>query len=174
VSRRGLLKLAGGVGLAAALSALLLTPSRNAPGSPGALAPEFSAQSLAVSGGTKTLRDYQGQVVLLNVWATWCPPCLQEMPSLQRLHEQLAGRGLRVVAISIDDPGSEATIADFIRDQRLTFEVLHDPEAAVMQSYGMQGVPETFLISRDGRILLRRYAVDWMSEQNRAAVEAAL
>jgi peroxiredoxin len=168
------IKLGSVVGVVAALSLLLLTPSRRGSKDDAPPAPDFRAQTLDGSGRSKTLQDYQGELVLLNVWATWCPPCLQEMPSLQQLYERLSGRGLRVVAVSIDDPGSEGTINEFVRDQRLTFEVLHDPTAAIMRSYGMVGVPETFLISRDGRILFRRFAADWMSDANRAAVEAAL
>jgi cytochrome c biogenesis protein CcmG/thiol:disulfide interchange protein DsbE len=166
-----------GSGAAAAIVLVVVLSRASGDDSPrtdAAPAPDFRAQRLDGSGRARTLRDYKGEVVLLNVWATWCPPCLQEMPSLQRLHETLAARGLRIVAISIDDAGSEALIADFVREQGLTFEVLHDPAGAVMESYGMRGVPETFLISRDGRILLRRYVADWMTQANRAAVEAAL
>jgi peroxiredoxin len=174
VSWRRFLILGSGVAVTAALSVLLLTPSREPPTSDGARAPEFRAVTLDADARVKTLRDYEGQIVLLNVWATWCPPCLKEIPSLQRLHETLAHRGLRIVAISIDDAGSEATIAEFVREQGLTFEILHDATGTIMETYGMQGVPQTFLISRDGRILLRRFAVDWMAEANRSAVEAAL
>ncbi|MEX2284866.1 MAG: TlpA disulfide reductase family protein [Gemmatimonadota bacterium] len=154
------------------LLALLLQPAAPAPGAVGQAAPPFHAVTLA--GETRSLDDYRGQVVLLNVWATWCPPCLQEMPSMQALHAELSGRGLRIVAVSVDDPGSERVIADFVRDQKLTFDILHDPASAILEQYRMTGLPETFLISRDGRILLRRYVADWMAPENRAAVEAAL
>src|SRR5918993_1023545 len=70
----------------------------------------------------RTLDDYRGDVVLLNVWATWCGPCEAEMPSMQRLHESYADSGLRIVAVSIDDPGSEETIRAFVQRYGLTFD----------------------------------------------------
>ncbi len=81
----------------------------------GSAAPPFAARTLEAAPRTKTLADYRGQVVLLNVWATWCPPCREEMPSIQALHEAYGPAGLKVVAVSIDDPGTEANIREFVR-----------------------------------------------------------
>ena len=86
------------------------------PVSVGSAAPEFSAQTLDAPAATRTLADYRGQVVLLNVWATWCAPCRAEMPSIQALHDSYRGAGLRVVAVSVDGAGEEGKIRDFMRD----------------------------------------------------------
>ena len=72
---------------------------------PGSRAPDFRAVNLA-TGDTVSLRDYEGNIILLNIWATWCVPCEVEMPSMQRLHELLGPRGLKIVAVSIDDEES--------------------------------------------------------------------
>jgi thiol-disulfide isomerase/thioredoxin len=95
----------------------------------GSAAPPFSAQTLDAAPVTRTLDDYKGQVVLLNVWATWCAPCREEMPSIQALHEAYGKRGLRVVAVSVDAPGEEQKVRDFARQYGLTFDVLHNPSA---------------------------------------------
>ena len=140
----------------------------------GSDAPRFEAATLAGAPATKSLDDYEGDVVLLNIWATWCLPCRQEMPSLQRLHEALGDSGLRIVAVSIDrEPGSEKAIREFVREYGLTFEILHDPEGAIQRQYQTTGVPETFVISRDGEILRKHIgAVDWFSEGNRTLFAA--
>ena len=92
----------------------------------GTIAPDFPATDMA--GRPVTLKELRGQVVLLNIWATWCAPCREEMPSLERLHRELADDGLRIVAVSVDGPGAAQGIRDFARDMGLTFEMLHDPD----------------------------------------------
>ena len=119
----------------------------------GTAAPEFSAFTLDSAPRLRTLADYRGSPVLLNVWATWCDPCREEMPSMQRLYEAYRDRGLRVVAVSIDDRGTEGLIREFVRDHHLTFDILHDRESAIMTSYQVRGVPQTFLISAAGEIV---------------------
>ena len=120
-------------------------------------------------GGSVRLSELKGNVVLLNVWATWCIPCRTEMPSIQALHDRYAARGLKVVAVSVDNPGSEETIRRF-RDQfGLTFEILHDASGKIRQDYQTTGVPETFVIGRDGVIRKKVIAADnWDSPANRA------
>src|SRR5256885_14848599 len=86
----------------------------------GSSAPSFVAKDLH-SGATRTLADYRGQVVLLNVWATWCEPCKVEMPSMEELHKAYGSRGVRVVAVSIDNAVSEDSIRAYVRDLGLTF-----------------------------------------------------
>lgn len=141
----------------------------------GSPAPDFAARTLEPLPRTKGITDYEGQVVLLNIWATWCTPCRVEMPSIQALHEAYGPSGLRVVAVSIDDPGSEQKIRDFVREYRLTFEVLHEPTGEIQRRYQTTGVPETLLIGRDG-IIRRKVigAVDWNSPGNHALVAALL
>jgi peroxiredoxin len=143
----------------------------------GAAAPDFRAVTVDASAPArvKTIADYRGDVVLLNVWATWCPPCRAEMPSIQRLHEAYAPGGLKVVAVSIDDKGQEQAIRDYAREYGLTFEILHDPSGAISRSYQTTGVPETFVIGRDGVIRKKVIsAADWSSPANRALVEQLL
>lgn len=140
----------------------------------GSRAPDFRAKDLR-SQQVKTLADYRGQVVLLNVWATWCPPCIAEMPSMQALHSVYASRGLRIVAVSIDDYVSEDSIRAFARNLGVTFDILHDPTHAIERSYQTTGYPESFVIGRDGTIHKKWIsAADWNSTANRTLVERLL
>ncbi len=141
------------------------------PVSVGTSAPAFTARTLDARPRDKTLADYKGQVVLLNVWATWCPPCREEMPSMQALHESYGGKGLNVVAVSVDSPGDEQKIRDFTRQFGLTFEILHDPSGGIQRIYQTTGVPESFLIGADGVIRKKVIgAVDWHSAATQALV----
>jgi thiol-disulfide isomerase/thioredoxin len=142
----------------------------------GSEAPPFSGTLVGAGAPvTKSLDDYRDSVVLLNVWATWCLPCRTEMPSIQALHERYAPHGLKVVAVSIDDPGSEAAIRDFAAEYGLTFEILHDPSGAIRRDYQTTGVPETFVIGPD-RVIRRKQIghTDWNSPANRALVARLL
>ncbi len=136
----------------------------------GFRAPEFQARDLADPTRVARLGDYAGNVVLLNVWATWCLPCREEMPSIERLHREFGSSGLKVVAVSVDDGGAEDDIRAFAREYGLTFEILHDPTGKILRDYQMIGVPETFVIDRDGVIRIKAFAADWYSEEHRAAV----
>ena len=141
----------------------------------GSQAPDFKAVTVDAGKRTKTLADYKGKVVLLNVWATWCEPCRVEMPSIEKLHREFGPKGLYVVAVSVDDPGSETRIVDFTKELGLTFEVLHDPAQAITRSYQITGYPETFVIARDGTIRRKLIgAADWSSDANRALIRELL
>ncbi len=141
----------------------------------GSDAPDFEAVTLDAAPRTKSLDDYRGEVVLLNVWATWCLPCREEMPSLQRLHEAFGGDGLRIVAVSIDRAADAEKIRDFAREYGLTFEILHDPSGEIQRAYQTTGVPETFVIGREGDIRRKQIgAVNWFSEGNRTLFAALL
>jgi cytochrome c biogenesis protein CcmG, thiol:disulfide interchange protein DsbE len=135
----------------------------------GSKAPDFRASTIDGAPVAKTLADYKGEIVLLNVWATWCLPCRTEMPSIQALHDRFAARGLKVVAVSIDKAGFDDEIRTF-RDQfGLTFEILHDATGNIQRDYHTTGVPETFIIGRDGMIRRKVIAADdWDSPANRA------
>jgi cytochrome c biogenesis protein CcmG, thiol:disulfide interchange protein DsbE len=131
---------------------------RHAALGPGSPAPPFEV--VTMDGEAVTLDDFRGQVVLLNVWATWCPPCIYEMPSMQRLYEELDEEDFEIVAVSVDgrvgqrgplgrvggDPWAFADSLD------LTFPIFWDSEARIMRSYQTVGVPESYVIGRDGRI----------------------
>ncbi len=146
----------GGVGLLVLVG--WLTRDGFEPVATGDMAPAFRVEALA--GDTARLSDWAGHVILLNVWATWCPPCRREMPSLERLHRRLADEGLRVVAVSVDDPAGGRTVrqmvSGFVEEHGLTFPVLLDPGGrSVELVYGTPGLPTTFLIDRQGRIRRR-------------------
>ena len=139
----------------------------------GLAAPSFAARDL--SGERTALADYRGEVVLLNVWATWCGPCRREMPAFEAIHREQAKHGLNVVAVSIDAASARGEIDRFLEEFDVTFEVLHDPDGRIMETYRTAGVPETFLIGRDGT-LLRRWIgrIDPLSPSIRAQIDAAL
>ncbi|HUQ79972.1 MAG TPA: TlpA disulfide reductase family protein [Gemmatimonadaceae bacterium] len=135
----------------------------------GSKAPAFHANTIDGAPTTKTLESYKGEVVLLNVWGTWCIPCRTEMPSIQALHDRFAARGLKVVAVSVDKAGFENEIRKFRDQYGLTFEILHDPSGDIQRDYQTTGVPETFIIGRDGMIRRKVIAADnWDSPANRA------
>ena len=134
----------------------------------------FASRAPAVA-GPRTLEDFAGDVILLNIWATWCEPCREEMPAIERLHRAFGPRGLKVLAVSIDGKGDEGAIRSFVREYGLTFAILHDPEGDIQRVYRTTGVPETFVIARDGIIRKKVIgAADWSSEGNRALVAQLL
>jgi cytochrome c biogenesis protein CcmG, thiol:disulfide interchange protein DsbE len=140
----------------------------------GSQAPMFSGTTLTPPVRSKSLADYKGKVVLLNVWATWCGPCRVEMPSIQALHDAMGAKGLQVVAVSIDTVGADA-IREYLQAHTLTFEVLHDSSGAIQQAYQTTGVPETFVIAGDGTIRKKSIgASDWNSTPNRALITQLL
>ena len=141
----------------------------------GSTAPPLSAVTLDGSRRTRTLDDYKGKVVLLNVWATWCEPCRVEMPSIEKIHREFGPHGLSVIAISVDEAGMEPHILEFTKELGLTFEILHDPTQAIKAKYQIAGYPETFIIGREGRIRKKVIgAADWSSEANRALIRELL
>ena len=120
----------------------------------GAPAPEYRATTLA--GDSVTLAGLRGRVVLLNVWATWCHPCRDEVPFLQDVHERYAPRGLELVGVSVDAAGEEASIRDFARRFGMTYPIWRDPGERVSSTFLIIGVPATFLVGRDGTLLWRK------------------
>lgn len=115
-----------------------------------------------------------GRVVLLNFWATWCPPCRKEMPSMERLYQAYKDRGLVVVALA-QDQASAKEIKVFSDALKLSFPVWHDRDGLVGRQYSIPGVPTTFLIGRDGRIAYRVLGeYEWDSDEARRAVERLL
>jgi len=140
----------------------------------GADAPEFRLPDLA-TGDTVSLRErYAGKVTLVNIWATWCVPCRAEMPSMEQLYTGLALRGFAIAAISIDE-GPPEDVRAFAEELKLTFDILHDRSTRIQQAYQTTGVPESFLLNREGLIVKRVIgAHDWNSPANRALVQRLL
>jgi len=114
----------------------------------GNTAPAFTLQSLA--GQPVSLDDYAGQVVLVNMWATWCPPCKAEMPDLNAFYETHKQEGFVVLAVNSQEEA--ATVKAFIAENGFSFPVLLDSRAEVMNKYHVRGLPTTFIIDRDGYI----------------------
>ena len=135
----------------------------------GSAAPAFRATDLR-TGRPATLADYRGRVVLLNVWATWCTPCLVEMPALERLYQRLGGPDFTVVAVSVDVE-SDSVVRAFARARGLSFDIWHDPSRAIEQIYQTIGVPESWVIERDGRIIKKVIGpAQWDSPVNVALI----
>ena len=134
----------------------------------GTRAPDFAVRDM--QGRPVSLAGLRGQVVLLNIWATWCGPCREEMPSMQRLHGQLGAQGLKIVAVSIDGEGTgtqrAGDVAAFAREFGLTFPIWLNPSGDIQRTYRTTGVPETFLIGRDGVIRKKVIgATEWDSPE---------
>jgi peroxiredoxin len=145
------------------------------PVSVGTKAPSFRARTVDSLPRTQTLADYKGQVVLLNIWGTFCLPCRDEMPAIEKLHRAMAPQGLKVVAVSMDDPGFEEKIRAFVKEFGLTFQILYDPTGKITNDYQTTGVPETFVIAKDGVIRKKVIgASDWNSASNRALIAQLL
>lgn len=141
----------------------------------GSDAPGFAAKTMDTAPRMKTLSDYRGDVLLLNIWATYCIPCRTEMPSFEAVYKELSPKGLKVVAVSVDQAGMEQQIRDFANEYKLSFEILYDDSGAIQSIYRTTGVPETFVIGRDG-VIRKRFigAEDWNSTGNRKLLEQLL
>lgn len=150
----------------------------------GEPAPSFTVQTL--TGEPASLQDYRGKVVLLNVWATWCAPCREEMPSMERLYREIDHEDFEILAVSIDAapgegrapgrPGaSKADIEAFAEEYGLTFPILHNPSGDIQKAYQTTGVPESFIIGRDGVIYKKiAGATVWDHVQYRELIQRLL
>jgi peroxiredoxin len=118
----------------------LIKPSRQK------MAEDFT---LAMPGGKSfRLSEHRGKAVLVNFWATWCPPCREEMPAMERLYQQYRDRGLVLVAVSLDT--NPDVVMPFVREQKLTFPIALDPKAEVANRYGVRALPSSFVVDRKG------------------------
>jgi peroxiredoxin len=132
-------------------------------------APDFTVPRLA--GQSLSLADFKGSVVVLNFWATWCPPCREEMPSMERLYQRYKDRGFTILALSID--WNVAAVPGFVEGFRLTFPIGLDPEAAVAKVYRVRALPTTVLIDRAGLVVARAAgARNWDSPAAYGVVES--
>ncbi|GMQ86892.1 MAG: TlpA disulfide reductase family protein [Gammaproteobacteria bacterium] len=120
------------------------------------------------------LSDFRGKVVLLNFWATWCPPCRKEMPSMQQLYQAYKDKGLEIVAVSVDTT-SPGEVRAFVEELGLTFPVLHDRDSLVSRLYSNPGVPSSYLIDPQGKVAYRVLGeYDWFDENAINVVEKLL
>ncbi len=135
----------------------------NRPGPRGVAAQDFELPALR--GDYVKLSDYRGKVVFLNIWATWCPPCREEMPSMESLYQRLKGRGFEMLAVSIDREGEKA-VSPFAAKYGLTFPVLLDPDGKTYRLYGLTGVPESFIIDKSGVVIYKIIGPqNWMEKE---------
>lgn len=139
---------------------LALSPVQAAMPAIGGKAPDFTLRSN--TGKNLKLSDYRGQVVMLNFWATWCAPCRQEMPQLNRLHEQYRKGGFVLLGVNVDDKPKVAE--DLAQQLKVVFPVLFDADKQVSRRYDVDAMPSTLLIDRDG-------AVQFIHRGYRAGVE---
>jgi thiol-disulfide isomerase/thioredoxin len=137
----------------------------------GGPTPALSLKDL--EGRVHALESYRGKVVLVNFWATWCAPCLEEMPSIERLRQSLAGRPFAVLAVNLAEP--DARVQAFLAKVPLGFPVLMDREAAAARAWKARMLPATFIVGPDGRV---RYShvgeLDWSREPVRRQIAALL
>ena len=139
----------------------------------GHLAPDFTLKTL--EGHTVRLSEFRGKkVVLINFWATWCPPCRLEMPTMQQIYAEYKERGFEILAVNIE-PDAQQDIRDFVKELRLTFPILLDPDMKVSRKYHLIGLPVSILIDRQGIVRAKDVGYhDWTSKASRTRVESLL
>jgi len=138
---------------------------------PATPAPALELSDLA--GRTHKLADYRGKVVLVNFWATWCEPCREEMPSIERLRASLEGRPFAVLAVNLAEP--ESRIRKFLDTMPLGFAVLLDRDAKVARAWQAKMLPATYVVDRDGMVRFQhRGELDWSRPEVRRQIAALL
>ena len=131
-------------------------------------APDFTLKDLA--GKNVSLSSFRGKVVLLNFWATWCPPCRDEMPSFNKLYHELNKRGLEIIAVSTD--GSVSGVKSFVEKIKVDFPVLSDADRTISKQYRVFSMPTTFLIDKTGKIVDKFYGeYDWTEPETKGKIE---
>ncbi len=172
---RGLALVLGAGGVVASLG-LPLEARGAAPNDPapelGRAAPDFTLPDLA--GKPVRLAELRGKTaVLINFWATWCPPCREEMPTLERLSRSRGGR-VQVLGISLDTVNA-AKVRAFVRELGITFPILLDPDLSVGKLYRVRGLPTSFVLDRDGIVRFREIGFrNWMDRESQFVLEEAL
>jgi len=116
----------------------------------GFAAPDFTLQS--IDGKTYTLSELKGNAVLVNLWATWCPPCRAEMPAIEKMYEEYKDQGFIVLAVNMTTQDDPAKIAPFIQEYGLTFPILLDEKSITASAYQMRSLPSSYFINRAGII----------------------
>jgi peroxiredoxin len=139
----------------------------------GHLAPDFILKTF--EGNTVRLSEFRGQkVVLINFWATWCPPCRLEMPTMQQIYSEYKAKGFEILAVNIE-PNAQQAINDFVKELRLTFPILLDSDMKVTRKFRVIGLPVSILIDRQGIIRAKEVGYhDWTNRASRKQVESLL
>jgi len=175
-----ILSLVAAAGLAVAVGIVVLAmPGKHGqpaadirakPVSAGRMAADFTLKDL--QGRTISLSSLRGKVVFLNIWATWCGPCRQEMPAIESLYEEFSNdKNFAIVAVSQDTTGRKA-VAPYVKKAGIKFTILLDPANEVGEAYDVSGIPETFIIGRDGRIVAHHLGpYDWSNSELREALQ---
>lgn len=136
----------------------------------GRRAPDYRTVRLGTQDSVSLQQEASGQVTLVNIWATWCIPCRAEMPAMESLYKQLGPKGLRIVAVSIDE-GSPKDVQEFVQQLGITFEILHDQSGDIQRVYQTTGVPESFLLDKNGVIVKKVIGEHpWSSPSNQRIV----
>ena len=139
----------------------------------GQQAPGFTL--LTLDGGRASLTDHRDKLVVLNFWATWCQPCTVEMPSLEALWQRYRDRGLIVVGVSVDRGAPKALLEPYVRNLKLTFPILLDPDSKTSDRWRVTALPATFLVRPGGEVAgVAMGAHEWNSDEMRALVERLL
>ena len=133
--------------------------------------PGFSTED--ATGNDVDFASFRGKLVLLNFWATWCPPCRLEMPSMERLYGEFRDKGLEVVAVNFMESGEQ--VRAFAEEQKLTYPMLLDKEAEIAGRYGVMRLPVSVLIGREGEVIAKAIGFkDWYKDDIRELVAALL
>ena len=128
---------------------------------------------LMLDGTNFTLSQQRGKVVFLNFWAAWCPPCRNEMPSMEALHQKLKNKGLEMVAVNLGD--SRNDVSSFMKQNNLSFSVVLDSRKTTGSMYGIRSIPTTYIIDKRGLVVGRRIgSIDWNAPNVVAAFEVLL
>lgn len=132
-------------------------------------APDFELKD--IDGSIHKLTDYRGKVVIVNFWATWCPPCRFELPSMERLWQKTKDRGVMMLAINLGEDAD--TIFTFTSDYPVSFPLLLDPDSSVTKEYSVLGIPTSYVINPQGQIIYRAVGTrEWDDEQLTGAILA--
>ena len=136
----------------------------------GKRAPNFTAVDIQRGDSVSLHQATDGKVTLVNIWATYCIPCREEMPAMERLYRELGPKGLRIIAISVDE-GSPTGVQDFVKEYGLTFDVLQDRSGDIQRVFQTTGVPESFLLDKKGIIVKKVIGEHpWSSPSNQRIV----
>lgn len=126
-------------------------------------APDFTLKDM--QGKNVSLSDFKGRIVLVNFWATWCPPCIEEMPSMEKLHQKFKGEDFVLLAVNTEENGKQM-VETFLKKNPFTFTILLDGDAKVQQLFNVFRLPETVIINRHGEIVTKVLGGrDWMDKE---------